>query len=756
MSPLDREITITTFADRAAWIATPHVTTLRTFAERIRTTTAPDRDSLPWLKLAAFGNTRSAGGSLRNNANVLLVDGIEGDYDLGTVTVSEACVRLSDSGIAAVVYTSRSHTVAAPRWRVLCPCSDSLAPDARRALVGRLNAILGGVLARESFVLSQSYYFGYVTPNPQHAVHLIDGEYIDLVTGIEPVFPAAASTIQPLTVPTCDQPTDTAIATLTAACALFAGATGTADGRHQVLLRATSAIAPFVLAGHIDQDQAEADITAAMDESGREPYDGEVSSAMDGALRHAKPYEAPVIATDDFGVDDLTPDAATTVGEVTEDAAARAWAGTFTGRFVYDHTDQSWLEFVPDVGWQRDETKSVMRCARDFVKAARQTWGMANSTEAGRISFSSAVVRGGESDSRMAVSHTTWDTGPLCLGVLGGKVDLRTGIASPAAPADYVLRRATVYPAAPGTPAPMWLRFLHDATGGDMSFQHWLQKLAGYWLTGLTIEEILVFLYGEGGNGKGVLGRTFSAIYGEYGYQAPAELFKADGRINREYQLARLEAVRLMMVSETESGAALAESLVKELTGNEGLLNARNPYGRPFQFRPQVKLLIIGNHAPKIRARTAAMERRLRVVPFNHRPANPDPDLKDKLVVEYPAILRWMIDGCLMWQREGLGLCPAVARASAAYFEEQDTMAMWIAEACVIGPDLHESSVKLLEAFNHWLRARGEQAVNAREFKELMNRVPGVTARHSMAGRVFQGLAFTTAGSGDNALDGML
>jgi putative DNA primase/helicase len=298
----------------------------------------------------------------------------------------------------------------------------------------------------------------------------------------------------------------------------------------------------------------------------------------------------------------------------------------------------------------------------------------------------------------------------------------------------------------------MWARFLHEATAGDAKLQAWLQRLFGYALTGDVTEEMLAFVYGPGGNGKGVFLRTLSVILGEYAYQAPTELFKAESRINREYQVAKLDGIRLIFASETEAGSVLAESFVKELTGNEGKLNGRNPYGRPFEFRSQAKLVIVGNYAPKLRGRSEAMERRLRVVPFNHKPANPDPGLKDKLVTEYPAILRWAIDGCLMWQRERLGVCPAVVNASAAYFEEQDAVAQWAAERCDIDAGAKALASDLLEDFNGWLKARGEKQVDAKMFKELAMQLPGVEWKRDSTGRTqVRGLAKRQRGADEFA-----
>lgn len=178
-SPLDRPLAITTFSDAFAKQKRETTVSLRELVPKILTRSANVKAELPWLKLATFGDERSPRGSLRHDRNLLRIDGVEADYDGEEMSIPEAVTRLKAADIAALVYTSPSHTPAAPRWRVLAPTSKSLPPRRRRALVERLNAVLVGRLAEESFTLSQAYYYGSVRQNPAHTVELVDGRYID-------------------------------------------------------------------------------------------------------------------------------------------------------------------------------------------------------------------------------------------------------------------------------------------------------------------------------------------------------------------------------------------------------------------------------------------------------------------------------------------------------------------------------------------------------------------------------------------------
>jgi hypothetical protein len=187
-SALDRPFAVTFFGKATATSKHEERFTLRSLASRVRTVTAPAKARLPWLKLARFGELKSDKNSLRHDANVLAISGIEGDYDGEKVPFAEAVERLAKADVLAMVYTSPSHTEDAPRWRVLCPTSRELPPQDRAQLLGRLNGLFGDILSTESWTLSQSYYFGSIASNPSHRVELVDGTPIDLLDDLDEIW----------------------------------------------------------------------------------------------------------------------------------------------------------------------------------------------------------------------------------------------------------------------------------------------------------------------------------------------------------------------------------------------------------------------------------------------------------------------------------------------------------------------------------------------------------------------------------------
>ena len=186
MTPaLDRPLTVTRFNGIGASTKREVATSLRQLETKIKSVTKPDKASLPWLKLASFGDDRTDKNSLRHDANVLSIEGIECDYDAGKITMADAAKRLEQAGIAALLYESASSEWFDPRFRIVCPCSESLSPHDRKQLVARVNGILGGSLDGASFNTSQSYYFGSIQGKEPVATRLVEGRYIDLANDLD-------------------------------------------------------------------------------------------------------------------------------------------------------------------------------------------------------------------------------------------------------------------------------------------------------------------------------------------------------------------------------------------------------------------------------------------------------------------------------------------------------------------------------------------------------------------------------------------
>src|SRR2546426_4897020 len=204
-------------------------------------------------------------------------------------------------------------------------------------------------------------------------------------------------------------------------------------------------------------------------------------------------------------------------------------------------------------------------------------------------------------------------------------------------------------------------------------------------------------------------------------------------------ELAALHGARLVTANETNEGDRWNEARLKSLSGGDRVA-ARFLYGNFFEFPPQCKLCLVGNHKPQLANVDDAIRRRLHLIPFIIRPPRPDLELPAKLREEGPAILAWMIEGCLDWQREGLAPPAVVRAATEEYFSDEDALGRWLAEECVEQPEVAQATLELFSSWSEWCRERGEDPGSSRRFAQvLINRGykrwrDPKTRRHGFAG----------------------
>jgi putative DNA primase/helicase len=268
----------------------------------------------------------------------------------------------------------------------------------------------------------------------------------------------------------------------------------------------------------------------------------------------------------------------------------------------------------------------------------------------------------------LAATAQQWDADPWALNTPDGVVDLRTGEIRPHRPTDYLAKITAVGPR--NTSCPLWKAHLKRILNDDADLTSYLQRVLGYALTGSTREHALFFAYGVGSNGKSVTVNTVAGILADYAQTATIETFTASFADRHTTELAALRGARLVTASETEEGRRWAESRIKMLTGGDPI-RARFMRQDEFEFQPQLKLLISGNHKPGLRSVDEAIKRRFHLIPFTLTipPVERDADLTEKLKSEWPAILSWMIAGCLAWQQTRLNPPAAVRDATAAYLD---------------------------------------------------------------------------------------
>ena len=423
----------------------------------------------------------------------------------------------------------------------------------------------------------------------------------------------------------------------------------------------------------------------------------------------------------------------------TEDALALAFTRRYHRDWRYVAGWGRWLVWDGQ-RWRTEDTLAATDLIRSVCRHAAVC--AASTRVAAKLAASSTVggvERLARSDRRHAATTEEWDADLWLLNTPGGVVDLRTGRMRAHERSDRMTKITT---ATPGGDYPTWRQFVDEVTGGDKEMQTYLRRMVGYALTGSTQEHALFFLYGTGANGKSVFVSTLATILGDYATNAPMDTFMETRTDRHPTDLAGLRGARFVATIETEQGRRWAESKVKNLTGGDKI-SARFMRQDFFEFFPQFKLVIAGNHKPAIRNIDEAMKRRLHLIPFTITvpPERRDKHLQQKLLGERDGILAWAVQGCLDWQRRGqLDPPQRVVEATEEYFEAEDALGRWLDERCVREPNAKSLTAELFNDWKQWAEAAGEFVGAQRRFSDQLITRGLEKWRNGMGARGFQGI----------------
>lgn len=363
--------------------------------------------------------------------------------------------------------------------------------------------------------------------------------------------------------------------------------------------------------------------------------------------------------------------------------------------------------------------KEKAACAdNDNDAAAILSWATRESRNLRSKQNVKAVEELAKSNPASVTGAEAFDGNRMLLGTPGGTVDLRTGAMRDGERADLITKQTTTTPAL-GTPQ-RWLAFLDQVMAGDQAKVAFLQRLAGYALTGETTEHKLFFFYGTGRNGKGVFLNTLMSLWGDYARKAAVTTFLSSMGERHPTDIAGLQGARLVFGSELPVGKVWDESVIKDLTGGDRM-TARFMRQDFFDFDPQLTLIIAGNNQPSIKGVDEAMRARMVLVPFTVTipPEQRDPDLQRKLIEEEgPQILQWAIEGAVMWKRDGLGIPASVAEASREYMDDEDVCGQFLKDKTEKDGTAWTSITALHRSFSDWAESVGLNPWSLRTFRK--------------------------------------
>lgn len=277
----------------------------------------------------------------------------------------------------------------------------------------------------------------------------------------------------------------------------------------------------------------------------------------------------------------------------------------------------------------------------------------------------------------------------------------------------------------PAAAAPKWQAFMERFQPKD-PIRQFLQDYHGYALTGLTGEQIFVFNYGLGANGKSTFMEAVARLMGSYAQVLPAEALTGDTQRRGDQatpELARLPGARLVRCAELPRGYGFRESTLKMLTGGEAIL-VRHLHARFFEFRPEFKAIGSGNDKPNIGGVDEGIWRRMKLVPWEETIPMAEREPMEKILEgfadEASGVLNWLLEGAVRYLEDGLTIPPEIQAATDSYRHDMDPVGEFISACVESAPGEDVTARDMYLAYVAWCHANSVKPYAERGFASIM------------------------------------
>jgi len=437
-------------------------------------------------------------------------------------------------------------------------------------------------------------------------------------------------------------------------------------------------------------------------------YEGAQDACLKEAARAIPPLPESEVITAvksayGYPTDEAQPD-------TTDQGLARAFVESQPPlRYVSD--DQSWVSYKEGI-WIEDDPdgqlaefiKSLEPASVADEKAAAAIHRRLNSRRAVNDSLFFA-----EAWPYLRITAGEFDPDPWIVGLPNGEaLDLRTGERRAACPHDLITR---ALPVAPEGTCQRWLDYLEQTHPRDPELIAYLQRLVGYWLTSSTQEDMIAFFIGIGGSGKGTFAEPLQRMLGRYCVPIPIGMLLEDTNEDRRLNyIADLCGARLAVCNEGSKMRRLDSRGIKMLTGG-GKAVGRRMGQQPISFQQTHKILILANDNPVLEL-DSAMKQRVHVIPFNEKfrgEKREEKGLRDVFAQpeQLQGILAWGVEGCRLWQKEGLKPPASVTATTEQYFSDMDLYQKFVEENCEMHPSFFGESGYLWTAWMQFCKREG-------------------------------------------------
>jgi putative DNA primase/helicase len=417
------------------------------------------------------------------------------------------------------------------------------------------------------------------------------------------------------------------------------------------------------------------------------------------------------------------------------------------GQYLFNHNTQEWLHWAGHY-WALDDEDQVKRSVENLIphyikerarleEQSKEAWREENKGKAKALQKKADKITGridrlrspngrngclefaATCEGGLGIDGSILDQQPWLFPVANGVIDLRTGQHRPGRPDDYMTKSSPVEWQGLEAKRDFFNQFMLQIIGDEERIG-FLQRWCGYCLTGSTREQRFLCMTGEGRNGKGALCELLNEVLGDLSGPVRAEMLLDQGRVQSSSgpssDIMDLQGMRMAMASESDEGRRFSPSRIKWFTGGDTLVGRYPHDKRQTAFRPTHKLVLQTNNKPHAPADDFAFWARLLEVNFPYRFVDDpqaenerkrDNEIEVKLREELPGVLAWLVEGALLWQRDGLAPPDQILRDVEEYRREEDILQDWIDERCYLANnslDILTSSTKLYEDFSDWFK----------------------------------------------------
>jgi putative DNA primase/helicase len=436
-----------------------------------------------------------------------------------------------------------------------------------------------------------------------------------------------------------------------------------------------------------------------------------------------------MLKTDDDSqriLDQILPGKQSMAYKYTDSGNAERFADALQGKYLYVPEQKTWYRYTGK-HWAEDVESSIVQdainCLRQAQKAAlsivddeirsREIRWLLSSESHSKLTAALNLL---SSFPSMVARINQFDADDMLLNVQNGTIDLRSGILRPHDRNDYITKICNV-DYIPDAESQLFNSFIDEITESNADKIKYLQKLLGYCCTGKTSEEEFFQAKGSGSNGKTKLFETVKYCLGSYAITASPDILMQKDLSGIPNDIARLQGARMVLTSEPDPGKKFSDNAIKSLTGGD-TLTARFLHREFFEFTMKAKIIMLTNHEIRAIGTDHGLWRRMTVIPFSYTVPEEkrDKNLQEKLYADAQAVLTWMVQGCLIWQKEGLEQPKELKQAKSEYRHAQDAVGLFLEDNCIEDPKTKISATELYRAYTRWCSETGEYEISQRLF----------------------------------------